>query len=129
MANAPDILLVDDNPQNLELLSAYLEDLTDSGGTIRMAKDGLEALREVEAKAPDLILLDVMMPRMSGFQFCSKLKGQPATKHIPIMMVTALNEVTDVERATECGADDFVSKPVNRIELLGRVRTLLARKK
>jgi len=94
-----------------------------------MAKDGLEALREVEAKAPDLILLDVMMPRMSGFQFCSKLKGQPATKHIPIMMVTALNEVTDVERATECGADDFVSKPVNRIELLGRVRTLLARKK
>lgn len=116
------ILIVDDNAQNLELLHAYLEDLE---CPIRTAKDGLEAIASVDAAQPDIILLDVMMPRMSGFQACAKLKGNPATRDIPIVMVTALNEVGDVERAVESGADDFLTKPVNKLELLTRVRSLI----
>lgn len=116
------ILVVDDHEQNLELLSAYLDDL---GADIRQARDGIEALDAVAAKRPDLILLDVMMPRMSGFQVCGKLKSDPATKDIPIVVVTALNEVADVERAVELGADDFLTKPVNRLELVTRVRSLV----
>ena len=125
---SPDILLVDDNEQNLELLAAFLEEFEAGGGTVRTAKDGLEALKAIEAKAPDALLLDVMMPRMSGFQLCSKLKADAATKHIPVMMVTALNEVSAVERPVECGAVDFIRKPVNKVELVGRVKALLAHK-
>lgn len=117
-----DILLVDDNEQNLELLMAYLEDL---GGSIRTARDGLEALDAIKARVPDIVLLDVMMPRMSGFQVCQRVKADPATKDLPIVMVTALNEVGDVERAVDSGADDFLSKPVNKVELLTRVRSLI----
>jgi len=74
---------------------------------------------------PDLILLDIMMPHMSGFQVCRKLKGDPKTKDIQVLMVTALNELGDIEQASECGTDDFVSKPVNKFELLTRVKSLL----
>ncbi len=116
------ILLVDDNEQNLELLEAYLEEL---GCRIRTAKDGIQTLESVEAEQPDMILLDVMMPRMSGFQACSKIKSSSKTRDIPILMITALNEVGDVEKAVESGADDFLTKPVNKLELLTRVRSLM----
>lgn len=117
------ILVVDDNLQNLELLQAYLEDLN---AEIRVAHDGVEAVAAVEAKQPDIILLDVMMPRMSGYQVCVKLKGNPDTRDIPIIMVTALNEIADVERAVDSGANDFLTKPVNKLELVTRVKSLLS---
>jgi two-component system cell cycle response regulator len=116
------VLLVDDNPQNLELLQAFLEALPVK---IVTATDGVDALEKVEQHNPDLILLDVMMPKMSGFQVCRKLKGDAKTRDIQILMVTALNELGDIEQASECGTDDFVSKPVNKFELLTRVKSLL----
>jgi two-component system, OmpR family, alkaline phosphatase synthesis response regulator PhoP len=116
------VLIVDDNPQNVELLQAFLEALPVK---IVTASDGLEALDKVADHKPDLILLDIMMPRMSGFQVCKKLKNDPKTHDIQILMVTALNELGDIEQASECGTDDFVSKPVNKFELLTRVKSLL----
>lgn len=116
------VLLVDDNEQNLELLLAYLEDL---GCELRTASDGPEALDDIAKFPPDLILLDIMMPKMSGFQVCKKLRANPATVGIPVLMVTALNEVADVERAVEVGANDFISKPVQRLELLTRTKSML----
>jgi two-component system cell cycle response regulator len=116
------ILLVDDNVQNLELMEAYLESLP---CRIQTAVDGVEAFDAINKEAPDMVLLDVMMPRMSGFELCQKIKASPATRDIVVIMVTALHEVGDFERAVECGTDDFLTKPVNKLELLTRVRSLL----
>ena len=116
------ILLVDDNQQNLELMQAYLESLPCRLST---ARDGVEAIDAIHREKPDLILLDVMMPKMSGFEVCRKLKADPATRDIVVIMVTALHEVGDHERAVESGTDDFLTKPVNKLELLTRVRSLL----
>ncbi len=116
------ILVVDDNEQNLELLQAYLDDLPCS---ILTAVDGLEAIEVIEQNRVDLVLLDVMMPRMSGYEVCSKLKTSPDTRSIPIIMVTALNELGDIERGVESGTDDFLTKPVKKMELITRVKSLL----
>lgn len=119
------ILVVDDNQQNVELIQAYLEDLPCKVVT---AFDGLQAIKYIEdpdQPTPDLILLDVMMPKMSGFEVCKKLKNDNKTRTIPIMMVTALNELGDIERGVESGTDDFVTKPVNKLELVTRVKSLL----
>jgi CheY-like chemotaxis protein len=116
------ILVVDDVPQNVELLQAYLETLN---CTVHVAVDGIDALEKVPKVNPDLILLDIMMPRMSGFEVCRRLKAAPKTRDIPILMVTALNELGDIERGVEAGTDDFLTKPVNKLELLTRVKSLL----
>jgi CheY-like chemotaxis protein len=121
-AKTPVILVVDDNRENLELLEAYLEDI--KCRTIS-AYDGPEALEIIKNEKPDLILLDIMMPKMSGFEVCRRVKNDSSTAHIPIIMVTALNEFGDMQRAVDCGTDDFVSKPVNKLEMLTRVKTML----
>jgi two-component system cell cycle response regulator len=117
------VLVVDDNAQNLELLTAYMEEVPNV--TISAATNGAEALAKVGREPPDLILLDIMMPKMSGFEVCRQLKSDPQTRDIQIVMVTALNEVGDHERAVDCGTDEFLTKPVNRIELITRVKSLL----
>jgi len=118
----PVVLVVDDNQQNLELLQACLEDV--DCRTVP-ARDGIEAMEIIGKEPPDLILLDIMMPKMSGFEVCKRVKNDPKTKDIPIIMVTALNEFGDIERGIDSGTDDFLSKPVNKLELVTRVKTML----
>jgi len=118
----PVVLVVDDNQQNRELLQAYLEDVDCRAIP---ANDGPEALEILAKDPPDLILLDVMMPKMSGFEVCRRIKNDPKTSDIPVIMVTALNEFGDIERGIDSGTDDFLSKPVNKLELLTRVKTML----
>ena len=118
----PVVLVVDDNLQNLELLQVYLEDIDCQ--TIP-AHDGIEALDIIRKNPPDLVLLDVMMPKMSGFEVCKKIKNDPKTADIPVIMVTALNEFRDIERGIDSGTDDFLSKPINKLEFLVRVKTML----
>jgi len=122
MADKNRILIADDNLPNCELLEAYLAGLDCETA---MAGDGLDTLKQVEVFQPDLILLDVMMPKLSGFEVCRKLKDDPATRRIMILMVTALNELGDIERAVQAGTDDFLSKPVNKLELVKRVENML----
>ena len=116
------VLVVDDNAQNLELLVAYLDSLK---CRVITAVDGIEALEKIERDCPDLILLDIMMPRMSGYEVCRKIKSDPKTRDTPVIMVTALNELGDIQRGVESGTDDFITKPVNRLELVTRVKSLL----
>lgn len=116
------ILIADDNQQNCELLEAYL---SDGDYVISFACDGRQTLERVAEHAPDLILLDIMMPKLSGYEVCQKLKAAAETKDIPVLMVTALNEAGDIEKAVAAGCDDFLSKPVNSLELKTRVRSLL----
>jgi DNA-binding response OmpR family regulator len=119
---SPKIVIADDNPQNVELLEAYLSDFDCQ---IHTAHDGEETLQVVSEVQPDLLLLDIMMPRLSGFEVCKKLRANPATKDLLILMVTALNEASDLERGVQAGTDDFLTKPINKIELLCRIRSLL----
>ncbi|RKY89271.1 diguanylate cyclase response regulator [candidate division KSB1 bacterium] len=116
------ILVVDDIAINLELQKAYL---TAAGYKVIEAKSGQEALQKVRDEKPDLILLDVMMPKMSGYEVCKILKNDPETQFIPIVMVTALTSVEDKIRGIEAGADDFISRPFNKTELMARVKSLL----
>ena len=119
----PHVLIVDDNAQNLELLEVYMEALPEVRTS--SAANGVEALETVNRDKPDLILLDIMMPKMSGFELCKQLKSNPKTRDIIIIMVTALNETADIERATECGTDDFLTKPVDRKALIELVKSQL----
>ena len=118
------VLIVEDNPQGLELLEVYMEDLQ-SEVTTSSATNGVEALEMIGRDKPDLILLDIMMPKMSGFEVCRHLKGNPETRDIQVVMITALSETGDLERATESGADDYLTKPVDRAALVNLVRTML----
>jgi DNA-binding response OmpR family regulator len=116
------ILIADDNPQGVELLEAYL---ADSGYELATAFDGEETLQKVHDWKPALVLLDIMMPKTSGFEVCKQLKADPATRNVAVLMITALDQASDVERAVDAGTDDFLTKPINQTDLLRRVRALL----
>jgi CheY-like chemotaxis protein len=116
------VLIADDNAQNCELLEALLGE---QGYDIHIVSDGQQTLDFVARRQPDLILLDIMMPRLSGYEVCQRLKSAAKTRDIPIVMVTALAELGDIEKAVKAGADDFLTKPVNKLELTTRVRSLL----
>ena len=116
------ILIADDNEPNRELLEVYLADVDCE---IATAVDGSDTLGKVASFKPDIILLDIMMPKLSGFEVCQQLKADPTTRQTMVLMVTALGELGDIERAVEAGTDDFLSKPVNKIELVKRVENML----
>jgi two-component system, OmpR family, alkaline phosphatase synthesis response regulator PhoP len=116
------LLIADDNQQNCELLEAYL---SDENYEFSFAVDGEETLLRVAENQPDLLLLDIMMPKLSGYEVCEQLKGDENTRGIPILMVTALSKQGDIEKAVAAGCDDFLTKPVNGLELKTRVRSLL----
>ena len=116
------ILIADDEPFNRELLEAYL---AEGDYELEYAADGQETLDKTASFNPDLILLDVMMPKLSGFEVCEKLKKDPQTSSVMILMVTALSDLGDVERAVAVGCDDFLTKPITQLELLIRVENLL----
>jgi len=119
--NRAKVLVVDDQPVNVELIFGYLENYYD----LIPAYSGKEALEKVISDKPDIILLDIMMPDINGYEVCEKIKQQESTRFIPIVMVTALSEIEDKIKAIETGADDFLSKPVNSLELHTRVKSLL----
>jgi len=118
----PNILIVDDTPANLQLL---LKILQDGGYCVRPVPNGAHALRAAHNEPPDLILLDITMPDMDGYETCRRLKADPLTADIPVLFISALNEVEDKVRAFEVGGVDYVSKPFQYAEVLARVRTHL----
>jgi CheY-like chemotaxis protein len=118
----PRILIADDNAANRELLEALLANVDCD---TQVAVDGQDTLDKVKSFDPDLILLDVMMPKKNGFEVCRAIKSDPDTSRIMVLMVTALSELGDVERAVEAGTDDFLSKPVNSLEFQKRVKNML----
>jgi len=118
----PKILVVDDSLPNVKMLR---DRLRATGYEVVEAYDGLEALEKVEAEGPDLVLLDIMMPKMDGYEVCRRLRSQPSTRLLPVIMITALREMKDKVSGLEAGADDFLSKPFNPVELQARVTSLL----
>jgi CheY-like chemotaxis protein len=122
MSDKSRVLIADDNEANVELMEAYLAGLDVE---TQVAVDGQDTLEKIRSFQPDLILLDIMMPKLSGFEVCQRVKRDAATSRIMVLMVTALNELGDIERAVDAGCDDFLSKPVNKLELLKRVENML----
>jgi two-component system cell cycle response regulator len=119
------ILVVDDVPTNVEVLAACLQHV---GYVTSKAYDGFQALAKTQAEKPDLILLNVMMPRLDGFEVCRRIKADPASAHIPIVLVSALSEEVGRAKGLESGADDYFTKPVNFMARLPRIRELLRQK-
>jgi two-component system cell cycle response regulator len=120
------ILVVDDNPVNVRVLADWL---ASEHYVVSTAADGFEALAKIAAERPDIVLLDVVMPELNGFEVCRRIKADPAMAGIPVIMVTALSDVDDLVRGFEAGADDFVTKPFNGLALMARVRLQLRRKR
>jgi two-component system, OmpR family, alkaline phosphatase synthesis response regulator PhoP len=118
----PRVLIADDNPQGVELLEAYL---TGTDYETQIAYDGEETLRKITDWHPDIVLLDIMMPKISGFEVCKRLRANPQTADIVVLMVTALDQHSDIDRAVEAGTDDFLTKPINKAELLVRLKAAL----
>lgn len=121
----PRVLIADDNQQNAELLEAHLDG---TGWDTQIAVNGEETLKLTKEWTPDVLLLDVMMPKFSGFEVCKRLRADAATKAVGVIMVTALDQPNDIERAIDAGTDDFLTKPINKTELLLRVWALLEAK-
>ncbi|OLC96818.1 MAG: adenylate/guanylate cyclase domain-containing response regulator [Candidatus Rokubacteria bacterium 13_1_40CM_3_69_38] len=122
MTASAKILVVDDTPHNVKLLADLL---TVKGYVVVTASSGAQALEKVEKEQPDLVLLDVVMPEMSGYEVCRKIRGSRATATLPVVMVTALDPAQERVKGIEAGADDFLSKPISQQELLARVKSLL----
>ena len=118
----PRILIADDSQPNAELLEAHLDG---SGLETRIAANGEDTLAAARDWKPDLILLDIMMPKLSGFEVCERLRADATTRAVGILMITALDQPADIERAVAAGTDDFLTKPINKAELLLRVRAML----
>ncbi len=116
------VMVVDDQPQNVKLLQQVL---TMSGYDVTTASSGAEALGKIPLENPDIVLLDVVMPQMSGYEVCRALRAQRGTELLPVVMVTALDPLEERVKGIEAGADDFLSKPINQAELLARVKSLL----
>ncbi len=124
--NIPNVLIVDDLPKNVKLLEAHL---SSTGFSTDRAFDGEEALEKIAQSPPDIILLDVMMPKIDGFEVCRRVKQDEKTRLIPVVMITALDQIEDKVKGIEAGADDFLTKPVNRMELLARTQALVKSKR
>jgi DNA-binding response OmpR family regulator len=118
----PKILIVDDEVVNLELAEALL---AQDGYEVILAQDGAEAVQKVQEARPDMVLMDIVMPKMNGIETCRKIKTNPLSYATPVVMVTALNSTEDKVKAIQAGADDFISKPFDRLELSARVKSLL----
>ncbi|MCO5251549.1 MAG: response regulator [Candidatus Kapabacteria bacterium] len=119
--NRPYVLVVDDNKITTKLLKRYLEA---NGYEAGEAFDGIECLEKVDARMPDAIVLDVMMPRMDGYETVSKLKENGDTRHIPVVIVTALNDIPNQLKSIESGGDDFLSKPIEEKLLVAKVKLM-----
>jgi two-component system, sensor histidine kinase and response regulator len=120
--NTPSILVIDDEPNNFDVIEAHLDS---QDYVLHYVDNGQEAIDLLDLVQPDLILLDVMMPNMDGIEVCHRIKNMPQWESVPIIMVTALSSKQDLSQCLEAGADDFISKPVNSIELRARVRSML----
>lgn len=118
----PRVLIVDDEPKNLKLMTAMLKNY---GYSFETAKNGLEALEKTKEFSPDLIFLDIMMPEIDGFEVCRRLKEDPLTRHIPVVMVTALGDRRSRIKSLETGANDFLTKPVDSTEIRVKAKNLL----
>jgi diguanylate cyclase (GGDEF)-like protein len=118
----PSVLIIDDEPDNFDVIEAFL---SDQGYQLHYAAGGQEAIAALETFAPDLILLDVMMPGMDGMEVCQRIKAIPKWEAVPIIVITALTSKKDLAQCISAGADDFMSKPINRLELNARVRSML----
>ncbi len=125
MNEAAKILVVDDTPHNVKLL---VDLLGAKGYKVRSATSGPEALQSIEQETPDLVLLDIVMPEMTGYEVCKRVRENPKTAALPVVLVTSLDAREEKVRGLEAGADDFLTKPINQAELLARVRTLLRMK-
>jgi two-component system, sensor histidine kinase and response regulator len=122
MTTPPSILVIDDEPNNFDVIQALL---SNEGYIFHYASSGQRAIDRVDRFQPDLILLDVMMPDLDGIEVCRRIKALPKWQSVPIVMVTALMDKTELERCLSTGAEDFIIKPINRLELLARVGSML----